>query len=271
MSFKQLIIFVLFLLFNYSCSDECEGVVCQNGGVCILGNCDCPDGFYGEFCENENLLLKAKYSNGVIVTSYEYDDERKLSNTTFYTNGEASQLSTYTYYPDSLIITPQYLNGFEPNGIQISFTKYMRTPDNEVIYELYDVENELINTVTYSSPNMDCGHELRIEGDTEISTSFTDENCSYIKEVRIVGDTILQFKEVVIRDDKNFSDESITIPYFSFPNTSNILELTSSNLFAETSFTIFYEYEYNDQGYPIKRTRMSTSTQSTSEITYEYY
>lgn len=40
-----------FLIFNLSsCSDPCDNVVCNNGGVCIDGTCDCELGFEGADC-----------------------------------------------------------------------------------------------------------------------------------------------------------------------------------------------------------------------------
>ncbi len=34
-----------------SCKDECKDVTCENGGTCVEGTCDCPDGYAGDTCE----------------------------------------------------------------------------------------------------------------------------------------------------------------------------------------------------------------------------
>lgn len=39
-------------------SDPCEEVVCQNGGTCSDGTCNCPEGFAGTLCETA-LMPKA--------------------------------------------------------------------------------------------------------------------------------------------------------------------------------------------------------------------
>jgi hypothetical protein len=33
--------------------DPCASIICQNGGTCNNGICECPDGFYGNLCENQ--------------------------------------------------------------------------------------------------------------------------------------------------------------------------------------------------------------------------
>lgn len=58
---KKSIVFLVVLIFGIlSCAkpDPCEEVVCQNGGTCVAGTCNCPEGFAGTLCETA-LLPKA--------------------------------------------------------------------------------------------------------------------------------------------------------------------------------------------------------------------
>lgn len=51
--FLALIALVTVLLTFAACQqDPCEEVSCQNGGVCMEGTCDCPEGFTGDQCES---------------------------------------------------------------------------------------------------------------------------------------------------------------------------------------------------------------------------
>jgi len=48
-----------------SCTDPCADVVCNNGGICDEGRCDCPEGFSGPNCETD---LCADCINGNCTT-----------------------------------------------------------------------------------------------------------------------------------------------------------------------------------------------------------
>lgn len=52
-------LFFATLLLSLGCSkdavDPCEGVTCQNGGICVDGSCECPDGYTGFNCETEQV------------------------------------------------------------------------------------------------------------------------------------------------------------------------------------------------------------------------
>lgn len=49
-----LISFVGIVLLMNSCKDSCKDVDCLNGGVCVEGDCDCPDGFSGVDCGSDD-------------------------------------------------------------------------------------------------------------------------------------------------------------------------------------------------------------------------
>lgn len=51
------------LLFSGCKTDVCEGLVCENNGICEGGFCDCPDGYVGQRCEIEINACDLKQCN----------------------------------------------------------------------------------------------------------------------------------------------------------------------------------------------------------------
>ena len=51
-------LFTIFLISSCKEKDPCEGVSCQNGGVCLTGTCNCPAWYEGTSCETQ---VRSKY------------------------------------------------------------------------------------------------------------------------------------------------------------------------------------------------------------------
>ncbi len=69
---KKLIIPFLSMLLLFSCSkdepiDLCAGVICRNGGNCINGDCDCPEGFSGPDCSTIDVPRKVTIKSIKVV------------------------------------------------------------------------------------------------------------------------------------------------------------------------------------------------------------
>lgn len=102
--------------------DPCEGVSCQNGGSCVNGQCDCPQGYTGPSCTDQetprsmsieriNLTRFPAYNNGsdwdlwtpgpdvYLVLSKNGQIVRSMS--TFWEDADAGQ--SYLYEPNTPI------------------------------------------------------------------------------------------------------------------------------------------------------------------------
>lgn len=102
--------------------DECDKVNCLNGGTCDNGTCQCPSGYSGEFCQNEEEAefgFSPQYNETECVFQGEaYSQTVTLRNFTEISfSGQTIQVDTLRI--DSL--------GNLPSGISYEFNKPSRT------------------------------------------------------------------------------------------------------------------------------------------------
>jgi len=107
------------------CTDPCGDVVCNNGGICDEGICDCPEGFSGTNCE---IDLCAECVNGSCTTGdcvceagYEGENCDVLSRDKFI--GIWSGIFDCPTLPDSL------LEGVDLSEITVNM-QILEDPDN---------------------------------------------------------------------------------------------------------------------------------------------
>lgn len=67
------------MLFLSGCrQDPCETVECQNGGACVEGICNCPEGFEGSLCEEfDGLQFLGTYS-GVYNGCFDVPEDHRV-------------------------------------------------------------------------------------------------------------------------------------------------------------------------------------------------
>ena len=63
---RSLIVVVLFIT---SCSDPCEDIICLNGGMCIDGTCDCPEGWTGIDCGTFDFDYVGRFVISMVTVS----------------------------------------------------------------------------------------------------------------------------------------------------------------------------------------------------------
>ncbi len=69
-------------MFIFACSDPCEGINCENGGVCDDGTCLCETGYSGANCEVENRTAFLGEWSGTVSCTGEEEDTTSFVATT---------------------------------------------------------------------------------------------------------------------------------------------------------------------------------------------
>ncbi|HEY9178072.1 MAG TPA: calcium-binding EGF-like domain-containing protein [Flavipsychrobacter sp.] len=116
-AFSALLTFGAFSMVTYTAcnKDECKDVVCQNGGTCVTGTCNCPTGYEGTSCET---LSRAKF-----IGTWTGSDKCNINtyNVTMTINTSTNEIQALVNNPggfgNSITIT-----GVITNNNELSFT-----------------------------------------------------------------------------------------------------------------------------------------------------
>ena len=120
-------------------ADPCEEVLCQNGGTCDLGNCNCEEFFYGDLCEDK--CVRGKYENGACECNRGYEGitcENEMREQ-YIGSWEASetcqgQSQVYTY---NVGVTEN-----EDDIMQITLSNFRNEVDKDNVVILVDLEDK---------------------------------------------------------------------------------------------------------------------------------
>lgn len=68
---RKLLPIILLFVFVISCKDEdpCDGITCMNDGVCINGQCDCPENYEGADCSDQKTPSKM-FITKIVITKF---------------------------------------------------------------------------------------------------------------------------------------------------------------------------------------------------------
>lgn len=118
-------LFISSLLLVSSCDDPCKDITCENGGICMEGDCECPDGYSGELCEQVDIeTFELVWSNRILPNQEVIgSDVNQVYENIFLHFGDLEQAATI-YAQDILtgdrVWTYEY-SGFDTHNIDFNY------------------------------------------------------------------------------------------------------------------------------------------------------
>jgi hypothetical protein len=284
---KQMRVFFLFTLFYFiiflfSCqTDPCKDNPCLNGGICIDGDCFCPDGFGGEYCQDyptigsdpeEPCFLKNVKKNGILMREYNYDSDNNVKQKIIYDQGNPIGKTDYFFGNYLVPSTGEILE---------NVLLYEKSYLNNILYFKYEFDYPSKDTIIgnqygngsslngdpiqhiyiYDSNNM-CSYKELIFLNTDESfggrwkIDYTDSNCSFEQKIFDENDDLVAIRTFEKDDQRNphsFFQDPFNRGPFKVHNTLESANLNSVGN-VESSGTASSSIEYNFNGYPTKFT-----------------
>ena len=213
----------------------------------------------------ESLYIKEIKLDGKSFRTYEYDDEDRLSSYTYFTNGVADFIDTFTY-SDERTIRVGLLEGEEYNRSEYYWQ------DGSTIRQDIIFDGTLTRYILYNFTEETCGHisEELYGASGDLQTTRTIE---YVDDLCSRNETSVDARvdSNITLDDRNSFDQNARIFPFEAMG-GNIISDTSFNRDGNIADAWSYdsEFVYNEHDYPISETRTYRSGK-VEEYEYIYY
>lgn len=225
---------------------------------------------YGKLSSNEKQLQKI-YLNDVLLSSFEYDEEGLLISLTTYYTDNSSQKEEYTYNANKQVISRNYyglVDSFKYDGStlkeKISFNIENPGWNPKLVYT-HNKQGKIIKAEKFhnNEPSGFIEYVYDVKG-----------NVTHRKEFMQFSDEPLLFAEIKCEyDDKKLPVRMLGIFPMDMNQNNNVTYLYSfSMLMSSFPPEIISVFEYDSEGYPLKKTEtyISPHEYQNQEYRYEY-
>ena len=245
---KILFHFILFLcfFFFFSCKKK------SNSSDCLLLKVKNATSQQDFFYDDKDRIERVEYSfiidGSPVLSSYTtwnyYDDSNRIRTYTFYNeNGKKESLQRFYYDRDNLLSRME------------TYTESFLSAGEFVLIEFITFESDKNSTCKNSSESI-----FNIDAITQeeelikyITYDYLDETCSHLKKIYDREGSLTHTQELIFDGQKSPQVEP-------FKTSNTVLHNLISHIYRnELNGTLISEststYEYNEEGYPVKRIR----------------
>lgn len=124
------LLLILFSLLFFHCKikevDPCATLVCQHGGSCIDGSCECPEEWEGDHCENriQPIALKINVITVSLIPEGDFDSSSLPDVYVAISKGDSINNNEFTteYHQDVVDGNAYYYSGTELDDVNSFYT-----------------------------------------------------------------------------------------------------------------------------------------------------
>lgn len=215
------------------------------------------------------LLIKSIKEDGVVIRTYEYDEENRLKEYVYYWPEDVVDfVNTYDYEEEVTTIT-----GWVEGEFYNRKKQYWQ--DSSTIREDIYFSDDLARYILYKYSDETCGYTSKEIHSLDNATpditqrTYQDENCSW-RSVNAYEGKVMIDATYILDDKKNFDEAAVVFPFFhSNGNTNKYTQRRNDGSVIE-AWSYTSAFEYNVQGYPVSEIR-SYLNGKTVEYSYEYH